>query len=126
MKVISMVLLTASITDWRVIISRVSAGRLSRLRLVERPGHLSPGQLCPIAIAQGVLLDAVIAISFSNEGGMEGIMKREKEIERVDEFGISRNKIIINSTQKVSSIVLNSRNMMSMMNMMSIARTSFI
>ena len=53
-------------------------------------------------------------------------MKREKEIERVDEFGISRNKIIINSTQKVSSIVLNSRNMMSMMNMMSIARTSFI
>ena len=47
------------------IISRVSAGRLSRLRLVERPGHLSPGQLCPIVIAQGVLLDAVIAISFS-------------------------------------------------------------
>ena len=47
------------------IISRVSAGRLSRLRLVERPGHLSPGQLCPIAIARGVLLDAVIAISFS-------------------------------------------------------------
>ena len=47
------------------IICRVSAGRLSRLRLVERPGHLSPGQLCPIAIAQGVRLDAVIAISFS-------------------------------------------------------------
>ena len=47
------------------IISRVSAGRLSRLRLVERPGHLSPGQLCPIAIAQGVLLDAVVTILVS-------------------------------------------------------------
>ena len=47
------------------IISRVSAGRLSRLRLVERSGHLSPGQLCPIVIAQGVLLDTVVAISVS-------------------------------------------------------------
>ena len=39
--------------------------------------------------------------------------KLGKLIERIDDLSISRNKIIINSTQKVSSRVLNSRNMMS-------------
>ena len=39
-------------------------------------------------------------------------------IESIDDLSVSRNKIIINSTQKVSSRVLNSRNMMS------VARTS--
>ena len=34
-------------------------------------------------------------------------------IESIDDLSVSRNKIIINSTQKVSSRVLNSRNMMS-------------
>ena len=52
-------------SDFDEIISRISAGGSSRLRPVERPGHLSLDQLCPIAIARGVLLDAVIAISFS-------------------------------------------------------------
>ena len=41
-------------------------------------------------------------------------------IESMDHLSVSRNKIIINSTQKVSSRVLNSRNMMS------VARTSKI
>ena len=41
-------------------------------------------------------------------------------IESIDDLSVSRNKIIINSTQKVSSRVLNSRNMMS------VARTSYI
>ena len=47
------------------IISWISAGGFSRHRPAERPGHLSLDQLCLIAIARGVLLDAVIAISFS-------------------------------------------------------------
>ena len=34
-------------------------------------------------------------------------------MESIDDLSVSRNKIIINSTQKVSSRVLNSRNMMS-------------
>ena len=41
-------------------------------------------------------------------------------IESIDDLSVSRNKIIINSTQKVSSRVLNSRNMMS------VARTSYM
>ena len=41
-------------------------------------------------------------------------------MESIDDLSVSRNKIIINSTQKVSSRVLNSRNMMS------VARTSLI
>ena len=41
-------------------------------------------------------------------------------MESIDDLSVSRNKIIINSTQKVSSRVLNSRNMMS------VARTSYI
>ena len=40
-------------------------------------------------------------------------------MESIDDLSVSRNKIIINSTQKVSSRVLNSRNMMS------VARTSY-
>ena len=52
------------------------------------------------------------------EGRMEG--RRLGVIESIDHFSVSRKKIIINSTQKVSSRVLNSRNMMS------IARTSSI
>ena len=40
-------------------------------------------------------------------------IRRYKVIERVDDLSISRSKVIMNSTQKVSSRVLNSRNMMS-------------
>ena len=40
-------------------------------------------------------------------------------MESIDDLSVSRNKIIINSTQKVSSGVLNSRNMKS------VARTSY-
>ena len=40
-------------------------------------------------------------------------------MESIDDLSVSRNKIIINPTQKVSSRVLNSRNMMS------VARTSY-
>ena len=40
-------------------------------------------------------------------------------IESMNDLSVSRNKIIMNSTQKISSRVLNSRNMMS------VARTSY-
>ena len=62
-------------SDFDEIISRISTGGSSRLRPVERPGHLSLGQLCPIAVARGVLLDAVIAISFSTKQGKHGFPK---------------------------------------------------
>ena len=45
------------------------------------------------------------------EGGRGGVGM--EVIENIDDLSVSRNKIIINSTQKVSSRVLNSRNMMS-------------
>ena len=44
--------------------------------------------------------------------------RKDEVIESIDDLSVVRNKISINSTQKVSSRVLNSRNMMS------VARTS--
>ena len=47
------------------IISRISAGGFSRHCPAGRPGHLLFDQLCPIVIAEGVILDAFTAIIFS-------------------------------------------------------------